>query len=214
MAFASDRSPQKPDLQVLPKLVTFDEFVAGYPERSEFRYELHRGVMIQMPKPKGKHSVLAGDLATDLNLEIRHRNLPSKVPKECVIKTSDDTGYEPDVIVLDRDALAEEPCWESASTIERGTSVRLVIEVVSTNWQDDYDLKMAEYELLGIPEYWIVDYAGFGGLRHLGKPKQPTLTICLWVDGEYETRMFRGEETIVSATFPEWQLTAAQVLGL
>ena len=167
-----------------------------------------------MPKPKGKHSVLAGDLATDLNLEIRQRNLPYKVPKECVIKTSDDTGYEPDVIVLDRDALADESRWESASTIERGASVKLVIEVVSTNWQDDYDLKMAEYELLGIPEYWIVDYAGFDGLRHLGKPKQPTLTICLWVDGEYETRMFRGEETIVSATFPEWQLTAAQVLGL
>jgi Uma2 family endonuclease len=214
MAFVSDRSPQKPDLQVLPKPITFDEFVAWYPERSEFRYELHRGVIIQMPKPKGKHSVLAGDLATDLNLEIRQRGLPYKVPKECVIKISDDTGYEPDVIVLDREALAEEPRWESASTIECGTSVKLVIEIVSTNWQDDYDLKMAEYELLGIPEYWIVDYAGFGGLRHLGKPKQPTLTICLLVDGEYETRMFRGEENIVSATFPGLQLTAAKILGL
>jgi Uma2 family endonuclease len=158
--------------------------------------------------------VLAGNLATDLHVEIRQRNLPSIVPKECVIKISDDTGYEPDVIVLDREALAKEPRWESAWAIEHGTSVKLVIEVVSTNWQDDYDLKMAEYELLGIPEYWIVDYAGFGGLRHLGKPKQPTLTICLLVDGEYETRMFRGEETIVSAIFPGWQLTAAQVLGL
>ena len=214
MAFVSDRSPQKPDLQVLLKPITFDEFVDWYPDRSEFRYELRRGVIIQMPKPKGRHSVLAGDLAADLNLEIRQRSLPHTVPKECVIKVSDDTGHEPDVIVLDRKALAKEPRWESASTIERGTSVKLVVEVVSTNWQDDYDLKMAEYESLGISEYWIVDYAGFGGIRHLGKPKQPTLTICLLVDGEYETRMFRGEETIVSATFPGWLLTANQVLGL
>lgn len=214
MAFVSDRSPQKPDLQVLPKPITFDEFVAWYPERSEFRYELRRGVITQMPKPKGKHSVLAGDLATDLSLEIRQRNLPYTVPKECVIKISDDTGYEPDVIVLDRNALAAEPRWDSASTIERGESVKLVIEIVSTNWQDDYDLKMAEYESLGIPEYWIADYAGFGGIRHLGKPKQPTLTICLLIDGEYETRMFRGDQTIVSATFPGLMLTANQVLGL
>lgn len=71
MAFVSDRSPQKPDLQVLSTPITFDEFVAQYPERSEFRYELRHGVMIQMPKPKGKHSILAGDLVTDLTLEIR-----------------------------------------------------------------------------------------------------------------------------------------------
>ncbi len=214
MAFASDRSPQKTDLQVLPKPITFDAFLAWYPERSAFRYELRRGIITQMPKPKGKHSILAGDLAADLNLEIRQRGLPYTVPKECVIKISDDTGYEPDVIVLDRDALAAEPRWESASTIERGTSVKLVIEVVSTNWQDDYEMKMAEYEALGIPEYWIADYAGFGGIRHLGKPKQPTLTVCLLIDGEYETRMFRGDEAIVSMTFPALALTANQVLGL
>ena len=214
MAFVSDRSPQKPDLPVLPTPLTFDEFVAQYPDRSEFRYELRQGVMIQMPKLKGKHSILAGDLATDLNLEIRQRNLPYTVPKECVIKISDHTAYEPDVIVLDRNAIADEPCWESASTLERGTSVKLVIEIASTNWQDDYDLKMAEYESLGIPEYWIVDYAGFGGIRHIGKPKQPTLTVCLLIDGEYETRMFRGDETIESATFPGLTLTAAQILGL
>jgi Uma2 family endonuclease len=56
--------------------------------------------------------------------------------------------------------------------------------------------------------------AGFGGIRHIGKPKQPTLTVCLLIDGEYETRMFRGNDAIVSVTFPALQLTAAQVLGL
>ena len=89
-------------MQVLPKPITFDQFVAWYPDRSEFRYELRRGVITQLPKTKGKRSVLAGDLAADLNLEIRQRSLPYTVPKECVIKVLDDTGYEPDVIVLSK----------------------------------------------------------------------------------------------------------------
>lgn len=39
-----------------------------------------------------------------------------------------------------------------------------VIEVVSTNWKDDYLTKLAEYEDLGVLEYIIVDYAAFGGM--------------------------------------------------
>jgi Uma2 family endonuclease len=211
MTVATDRTPE-PTIQAVTKPVTFDEFIAWYPENSEFRYELRRGVIIEMPKPKGKHSLLAGDRSTDLTLEIRQRNLPYVVPKECVIKTDDDTGYEPDVIVLDRDALLTEPRWENASTVEQATSIKLAIEVVSTNWQDDYEVKMSAYEALGIPEYWILDYAGLGGIRHLGKPKQPTLTIATLIDGEYETTMFRGDEPIVSATFPDLGLTAAQIM--
>jgi Uma2 family endonuclease len=211
MTVATDRDTQ-PLLPVIPKPVTFDEFIEWYPENSEFRYELRRGVIIEMPKPRGKHSILAGDRATDLALEIRQQNLPYVVPKECVIKVTDDTGYEPDVIVLDRAVLLTEPRWETASIVEQATSIKLVIEVVSTNWQDDYEVKMSAYEAMGIPEYWILDYAGLGGIRHLGKPKQPTLTIATLIDGEYETCMFRGDDLIVSATFPDFKLTAAQVM--
>jgi Uma2 family endonuclease len=211
MTVATDRPPE-PKIQAIPKPVTFDEFIAWYPENSEFRYELRRGVIIEMPKPRGKHSILAGDRATDLALEIRRQDLPYVIPKECVIKIADDTGYEPDVIVLDRAALLTEPRWENASTVEQATSIKLAIEVVSTNWQDDYETKMAAYEALGIPEYWIIDYLGLGGIRHIGKPKQPTLTIATLIDGEYETAMFRGDDPIVSATFPDLSLTAAQIM--
>lgn len=34
-------------IQSLPKLVTFDEFIAWYPENSEYRYELHNGVIVE-----------------------------------------------------------------------------------------------------------------------------------------------------------------------
>ncbi len=202
-----------PEAQALPKLFTFDEFMEWYPETSEFRYELRRGVIIQMPKPRGEHSEIAGDLSKKLNYAIDAMQVPYFIPKECVIKRSDNTGYEPDVVVLDRTATLTEARWKKESAIENGASIKLVIEVVSTNWQDDYETKMTDYEALGIPEYWIIDYAGLGGTRHIGKPKQPTLTICTIVDGEYESTQFRGDEPIVSLTFPELNLTAAQVLG-
>lgn len=43
-------------------LVSFDDFIAWYPEQSEYRYELKRGVIVEMPKPRGAHSKLGGDL--------------------------------------------------------------------------------------------------------------------------------------------------------
>ncbi len=58
-----------------------------------------------------------------------------------------------------------------------GSSIRLVVEVVSTNWQNNYARKVVDYALLGTAEYWIVDYLGING-TYVGKPKQPTLTIC------------------------------------
>ena len=196
----------------LPKPVTFEQFIEWYPEDSEYRYELRRGVIFKVPKPRGKHSEIAGFIHDELIVEVRRANYPYFTPRECVVKISSDTGYEPDVIVLDRPALAAEPLWEKASSVEKGASVKLAIEVVSTNWQDDYELKLAAYESMQIPHYWIVDYAGLGGVRHLGKPKRPTLTVCTLVDGEYEVARLRDQEQIVSTVFPELALSAGQFL--
>ena len=200
--------------QTLPKQVTFDEFIAWYPENSEYRYELHEGVIVQMPKPKGKHSEVAGFLYGKLFVEIERLGMPYFIPKECIVKSdSDNSGYEPDVIVLDRKATLLEPRWERESIITMGQSVRLVIEVVSSNWQDDYLTKLRDYETLGIQEYWIVDYLGLGGRLHLGYPKRPTFSVHQLVEGEYEVQRFREGERIESHSFSELNLTAQQVFG-
>jgi Uma2 family endonuclease len=200
-------------VQAFTPLVTFDEFVAWYPENSEIHYELRRGAILEMPKPRGKHSEVAGYIALKLRIEIEKLTLPYFLPRECIVRSIDGTsGYEPDAIVLDRTTIGADPRWERESIITLATSIKLVVEVVSTNWRDDYLMKFAEYESLGIPEYWIADYAGLGGRRYLGEVKQPTLTICSLVDGEYEMQQFSGDRSIISPTFPGLNLTAAEIL--
>lgn len=201
-------------IQVLQTSITFDEFIAWYPENSGTRYELHDGVIVEMPKPRGKHSRVSGDLAFDLGSAIRQAKLPYFIPKECVVKALDESGYEPDIVVLDENAIVHEPRWEGESIIENGASIRLIVEVVSTNWRDDYLTKLADYEELGIPEYWIVDYAALGGKRFIGNPKQPTLNIyTLDETGEYQLAQFRDSDRIISSALPDLMLTAAQIFA-
>ena len=93
-----------------------------------------------------------------------------------------------------------------------GISIPLIIEIVSTNWRDDYYVKYADYEEMGISEYWIVDYAALGGRNFIGNPKQPTISVCNLVDEEYQISRFRDDERVISQTFPELNLTANQIL--
>jgi len=199
-------------IQTISKTITFDEFVAWYPENSVHKYELHNGVIVEMPLGTGDHSAVAGFISGELFLETRHQQLPYLVPKEYIVKfIADKSGYSPDVIVLDLPALASEPRWKKESIITMGSSVRLAVEVVSTNWQDDYLVKVADYERLGIPEYWVVDYAALGGRRFIGNPKQPTISVYQLVDGEYQISQFRGDDTVESLAFPELKLTAEKI---
>jgi Uma2 family endonuclease len=63
------------------------------------------------------------------------------------------TAFRPDVVVLDREALNKELFWPDQSILTLGSSIRLVAEVVSSNWQNDYARKVEDYAALGIPEY-------------------------------------------------------------
>ncbi|MGB3755040.1 MAG: Uma2 family endonuclease, partial [Rivularia sp. (in: cyanobacteria)] len=71
--------------------------------------------------------------------------------------------------------------------------------------------KYADYEEIGITEYWIVDYAALGGRNFIGNPKQPTISVCNLVDGEYRINKFQNDDLIVSQTFPDLKLTANQI---
>jgi len=200
--------------QTEPKLYTFDEFIEWYPENSVVRYELHDGVIVEMPKPRGKHSKLTGFLIEELILAIIDAGKRSiwTIPRESIVKPfRDKSGYEPDIIILNEETIGSEIRWGTESIIQNATSIKLIVEVVSTNWRDDYYDKLRDYEEMGIPEYWIVDYAALGGRDFIGYPKQPTIFVCELVDGEYVKAMFRGNDLMKSPTFPQLNLTAQQV---
>ena len=200
-----------------PKLYSFDEFISWYPESSEVRYELHDGVIIEMPKPRGKHSTLTGYLIEQLLIVIRQMGKGGiwTIPRESIVKPQRQrSGYEPDIIVLDREVIGAESRWESESIIQNSNSVKLIVEVVSTNWRDDYYNKLRDYEEMGIKEYWIVDYAALGARKFIGNPKQPTFFVCHLVDGEYQMNPFTGNKPIVSPTFSQFNLSPQQIFNL
>ena len=190
--------------------VTFEEFAEWKPENR--RYELHSGGIIEIAQRPGKHEEVINFLASELTLEFVRLNLPYLIPKQALVKPPEnESAYSPDIPILNRPNLASEPLWQKFSTVTQGASIPLVIEVVSTNWQDDYLRKVGEYELIGIPEYWIVDYLGLGGRRFIGNPKQPTISVYQLVDGEYQISLFRGDDRVESLAFPELKLTASQI---
>jgi Uma2 family endonuclease len=197
--------------QTLTKLVTYEEFIEWYPNDGK-RYELYNGVIVEMAPPTGDHEDITGFLARKIGTEFDRLGLPYNIPKTAFVKPPKaESAYSPDVLVINRDNLANEPLWRKESTVTNPESVPLVIEVVSTNWRDDYYKKFADYEEMGIPEFWIVDYKGLGGRNFIGNPKQPTIFVCELVDGEYKMTAFTGNNLIISPTFPQLNLTVQQV---
>ncbi|MBD2436072.1 Uma2 family endonuclease [Nostoc sp. FACHB-110] len=198
--------------QAVPKLVNFEEFVDWLPENPGVRYELHNGNIIEMAQPVGDHEEVKGFLTIKLSAAIDRLNFPYIVPNQAIVRPLEkDSGYFPDVLVLNRANLANEKLWKKESIVSLGASIPLIIEVVSTNWRDDYHLKYADYEEMGIPEYWIIDYAALGGRNFIGNPKQPTICVCNLVDGEYQINKFRDSDSIISQTFPDLNLTPTQI---
>lgn len=191
--------------------VSFDEFLARY--GGDNRYELIDGEVFDL-EPTGLHEEVAAFITAKLCVQIDRAGLPWFVLQRGLLRPANSgmTAFRPDVLVVDRDELPQEPLWSDQSILTLGSSLKFVAEVVSSNWQNDYARKVEDYAVLGIPEYWIADYTGLGGTRHIGKPKQPTLSICTLANGEYEIQRFRGNQTIVSLVFPSLKLTAEQVL--
>ncbi len=200
--------------QAITKLVKFDEFIEWYPENSEVHYELHDGIIVEMPKPTGEHSDIAGFLIDELNAAIKQLGKRGfwNIPKECVVKpSSDKSGYEPDIIVLNRENLVKETRWKTELVIEYSSTVKLIVEVASQNWRDDYYKKYSDYEEMGIAEYWIVDHMARASKKLIGNPKLPIISVYKLIEGEYQLTQFRGSDRIVSLTFPNLNLTAEEV---
>jgi Uma2 family endonuclease len=193
------------------KTLSFNEFIDQYGD--DFHYELADGELIDM-EPTGPHETVGGKLATQIGIAITQAQQPWFIPRRCLIRPFSDiaTARRPDIVVLDETMLSQEPRWEQEAVIMLGRSIKLVVEVVSTNWETDYARKIEEYALLGIPEYWIVDYRGLGGVAFIGKPKQPTFTVCQLSGEEYSQQQYRLGQPVISPLLPNLQLCLDDIL--
>jgi Uma2 family endonuclease len=197
----------------LKQNLTFEQFVKQLPDE-EGRYELVNGEIVKI-LPIRLHEDLADFLIKQFDREVDRVPLNYRVSGRIMVRTLTSNGREqgrhPDVSVIDKILWESQPFAYSAIT----EPLQLVVEVVSTNWEDDYIDKLDEYQRLGISEYWIVDYLALGSRNYLGNPKEPTVFVYLLDEhGVYQMTAYRGTERIISRTFPELALTAEQVLDV
>jgi Uma2 family endonuclease len=192
------------------KKLTFEEFLEQYPDGYGI-YELVNGEIVQV-EPTRAHKNVARFLVFAFNDEIRRLKLDYIPDKDIVVRTvtasGEEQGRNPDVGVV-RASL-----WNS-NVLAYGAltePIQLAVEVASTNWEDDYVDKLDEYQRLGIPEYWIVDYLAIASRAYLGNPKVPTVSVYQLVEGQYQVQKFRGSDRILSKTFSELELTVEQVI--
>jgi Uma2 family endonuclease len=193
-------------IQALQQPISLDDY-RTLCQHTDERYELYRGRLVEMTPPTIEHVRIAKFLERSFDAEIERLGLPWEAFREIGQQTEVDSSRLPDVVVVPRSEI-ERLANQVAILPEPSL---LVVEIVSTNWRDDYLTKFGEYEALGIQEYWIADYAALGARRYLGNPKQPTLFVCTLLDGEYQMSAFCGGDRIVSPVFPELQLTPDQV---
>jgi Uma2 family endonuclease len=190
--------------------LSFDQFLEQCPEQG--LYELINGEIVEVRSTRN-HDDVANLLLFSFNDEIRRLKLNYVVNNTAVIRTLTNDGTEqgrkPDVSLIDR-TIWRSNCSDYNALEE---PIQLAVEVTSTNWDDDYIDKLDEYQRLGIPEYWIVDYLAIAAREYLGNPKIPTIFVFLLnAEGKYQRTEFKGDQRIISLTFPELTLTVEQVL--
>ena len=71
----------------------------------------------------------------------------------------------------------------------------------SDSYLRDYVWKRAQYEALGIPEYWIVD------------PHREQVTVLILMEDRYEESLYHGDTQILSSVFPRLKISAARLLN-
>ncbi|MEM8805186.1 MAG: Uma2 family endonuclease [Cyanobacteria bacterium P01_G01_bin.38] len=193
-------------IQALTKL-TFDDYLRL--GESPQKYELISGTLVEMTPPTLAHIRIAKFLERRFDHEIERAGQPWESYREVGQRTDVDSSRLPDVVVVTQ--------ADAAQIIDRSaifeTPVLLAVEVVSSNWQDDYLNKLAEYEALGIPEYWIVDYLALGAARYIGSPKVPTISVYHLVVEEYQVQLFRAGDRLSSVTFPQMDLTVDEIFA-
>lgn len=181
--------------------LTFQEYL-DYQGESGVCYELYRGQIVEMPTPTAIHIKIIEFLVYQFRRFFAAHNLPLVAVVTTAVRTEENSSRIPDVVICTQ-SLWEQVCAQPGSAVlDFEEKPLLVIEVTSQNWRDDYIRKRAEYDLIDIPEYWIVD------------ANQPKIRVCSRPEneGSYSHQEFLPGQQVQSVQFAEFILSVNQVL--
>ncbi len=184
------------------KTLTFEEY-RFYQGEPDVRYELFRSQLIPMATPTGLHIRICNFLVYQFQRYFATANLSLVATTSIGVRTEEDSSRIPDVVVCTQ-SLWEQVCARpGAGVLDFNEAPLLVVEVASDNWREDYIRKRAEYALIDIPEYWIVD------------PKKERVWILTNPQSEdgYDRTEFRQSQNIISIQFSELVLSVEQILS-
>ena len=182
--------------------LTFEEYL-NYQGESGVCYELYRGHIIEMPTPTAIHIKIIEFLVYQFRRFFAAHNLPLVAVVTTAVRTEENSSRVPDVVICTQ-SLWEQVCAQSGSAVlDFEEKPLLVIEVTSQNWRDDYIRKRAEYDLIDILEYWIVD------------PNLQKIRVCSRPDNEggYSHQEFLPGQQVQSVQFAEFILSVNEVLS-
>ena len=200
--------PVKPPTQQLTD-AEFRQFLQQY--EGTVLWELVNGYLSEMGEPGGNHQDLCSELQYWFETAIRQQQRPLKVHPRTLCRLSSGNNRRPDLIVVDREI------WKRNTVAEAilEEPPELVVEIVSTNWKDDYIDKPQAYATFGVKEHWIADFLlKRGSYPHHKNPDihEPPLSIGILNGSTYQWQHFTGSQRIQSPLFPNLDLTVEKIL--
>ncbi|MEG4805287.1 Uma2 family endonuclease [Microcoleus sp. ARI1-B5] len=182
--------------------LTFEEYL-NYQGESGVCYELYRGNLIEMPTPTAIHIKICEFLVYQFRRFFAAYNLPLVAVVTTAVRTEENSARVPDVVICTQ-SLWEQVCAQPGSAVlDFEEKPLLVIEVTSQNWRDDYIRKRAEYDLIDILEYWIVD-PNLLKIRVCSRPEN---------EGSYSHQEFLPGQQVQSVQFAEFILSVNTLLS-
>ncbi len=195
-----------PAITTQPRL-TFEEFL-DYDDGTGRRFELIDGLPIPMPEPSEMHEDIAEYLAAVFKQAVSQMGYRWKVKTSRLIKMpigAHADGRRPDL------ALINDP--EDPETRAIYTPPHLVIEIASRNWAEDLQKKLADYRLMKVPLYWVVDYRGQIPEKHCQRGKGVKTIVFTLQNFNYKREEFIGDEVIPCQPFQKLELTTNLIVN-
>jgi len=185
-----------------PKLLTIEDYIA-YDDGTERRYELVDGELVVMPTESQVNSCIARYLLFEF---AKYFPIYRLAYKDIEIETPGKRARcrLPDLLIHSQESYLAIASVNRAIIRLDMPPPDLVVEVVSPgkeNTDRDYRYKHTEYAARAIPEYWIID------------PQLQQITVCQWIDGKYEDKIYQDENPIGSFVIPDFNLSALQILA-